>query len=149
MYPVWGLLQADHFQASRDFSFGDQFAGSCAGTHLTGSFPIPRRLHVAVPKGPRPALSRAHGINRAARCAIVEDTVAVGLLAQAAVTARPAGVQGNDLFDRFAAVFGDGSDFGIVDPDETRRAGAAVAAAGAAKTQAVLVPPFRHEFRQP
>src|SRR5262249_16376510 len=48
------------------------------------------------------------------------------------------------LLDGVAAEVGDGGDLLGVDPDVARFAGAAVAALGAAKTQAVVVPGFRH-----
>src|SRR5205814_2888896 len=112
-----------------------------AGPGADGLRPLPRRrtLDVALPERPRPALRRADGVDGAAPGAVVEDAVAVGLLAERPPAARLAGVQRPHLLDRLAEELGDRREFVVGDPDESRFAGAALAAAGAGERQPVLV----------
>src|SRR5439155_26807004 len=121
---------------------GDQIALARAGADAAGFLPGLGRLDVAFPERPGPALPRPHGVNGAAGRARPEDAIAVGPLAQAAAGADLARVQAADLLRGLAAQLGDGVDFVVVDPDDSGRPGAAVAAAGTAGAQAVGVPGF-------
>ena len=141
------LLQPNYFQAMFNLLRRDQFSFSRSGTRVTGSFPCLRRLDVTFPEWPRPALPWTHRVDGAACRFVVENAISVGLLAEAAVGG--ADMQGEHLLDRLATMFGDGGDLGFIDPDEARLAGAAMAAAGAAETQAVLIPGFGHDCVEP
>src|SRR5262249_15233692 len=123
---------------------GDQLALARAGADAARFLPGLRRGHVAFPERPGPALPRPDRVNGAAGLARPEDAVAVGPLAQAAAQANLARVQPADLLGCLAAQLGDGVDLVVVDPDDPRRPGAAVAAAGTAEAQAVGVPRFGH-----
>src|SRR5579883_2787406 len=97
-------------------------------------------MEVAFPERPGAALARADRVDRAALLAVVEDTVAVGLFTQGSAAVGDAGVNLGEFGQVFTAVVGDGAEFLVVDPDVTGSAGATVAAAGAFKAEAVLVP---------
>src|SRR5262249_10241673 len=115
-----------------------------AGADLAG--PLPRRGGdgVALPEGPGAALARPHRVDRTAPLPVEEDAVAVHPLAEAAAPADGARVDRGHLFDRLAEVFGDRGHLLVAHPHVARRPGAAVAAAGAAEAEAVLVPRFAH-----
>src|SRR5206468_6690210 len=80
----------------------------------------------------------------AAALAVVEDAVAIVLLAQRPATLRQPRVQSRHLLDRFAAEGGDSGQLRVVDPDVARGASTAVAAARAAEAEPVLEPRLAH-----
>ena len=73
-------LQPDHLDSAGDFFLGDHLALARAGANYTGFLPGLRSDNVGFPKGPSPALAWPNRVDGASRLAIVEDTVAVGLL---------------------------------------------------------------------
>src|SRR5207253_1415703 len=94
---------------------------------------------------PGAALTRPDDVDSAALAvAVVEDAIAVFLLAQGAAARRLARIQRPHFFERFASVRGDSGQLLVVNPDEARLARAAGAAAGAAETEAVLIPGLVH-----
>ncbi len=86
----------------------------------------------------------SYRIDRAASAPIVEYAVTVCFFAQTNTLSRRAGIESGHLLGCFASMFGDGCDLFVVHPDVAGRAGAAVAATRAAKTQAILIPWFGH-----
>src|SRR5262245_23462812 len=131
---------ADDIHPPRDLLRRDQVALPGAGADLTRRLPRLRRDDVALPERPGAALARARRVDGTPGGLVVEHAVAVGLLAERPPPAGQPRVEPRDLLDRFAAELGEGGDFLIRDPDEARLARAALAAAGAAKPQAVLIP---------
>src|SRR5712692_965194 len=136
------LSQSNNSNPLRYLFSGNQFALAGARADVASAFPGFGRGDVAFPKWPGTALARANGIHRTARFAVPKYTVAVGFLAQADAVAHGPCVHLGRFVDTFPAVRGDGGDFLHIDPDVARRSGAAVAAARAFETQAVLVPRF-------
>src|SRR5205823_4092281 len=86
-------LQGDYPQPPGNLLGRDQFPLSRPRAALARPLPGFRRGHVALPERPRPALLRPHRVNRTAAAAVVEDTVAVGPLAQAPVIPDQARIQ--------------------------------------------------------
>src|SRR4029077_1472829 len=107
--------------------------------------PVSGTVHVAFPERPRPALSRPHGIDSAARLAVVEHAIAVGPLFERPAMALAASVEAGHFFQWFGAELGNRPDLIVRPPDEAGRAGAAVSAPRASKAQAVGVPGLRHK----
>ena len=76
------LSKSDHLQAPGDFLLRDQFALSRSGTDGAGALPALLRNQVAFPEGPGPALPRPDRVDGAADALLIEDTIAIGLVAQ-------------------------------------------------------------------
>ena len=80
-------LKSNELQASSDFFDGNQFALAGAGANLAGLLPGFRRGDVALPERPGPALRRPYRVDGAALFAVVEDAIAVALLAESPAAA--------------------------------------------------------------
>src|SRR5579875_248321 len=86
------VLKPDDLQASRNFFFGNQLPLSRAGTDFAGTLPGFRREDIAFPERPGPALRRPHFVNGAALLVVVENAIAIALLAQGPAARGPARV---------------------------------------------------------
>src|SRR5205823_4113251 len=137
-------LKSNDTQPPGNLRGGDQFPLSGSRALLACPLPSRRRGHVAFPERPGSALPRAHRVDRTPPLAIVEDAIAVGPLAQAAVVADGARVQAAGLFNPVSAVLRNLRDLLRRHPNVPRRPGAAVTAARAAEAQAVLIPWLGH-----
>src|SRR6266851_10216682 len=113
-------------------------------TNRLGALPVLRRLQVALPKWPSPALTRAHGINRAALSLFIKNAIAVAFFAQCPSAVSDGSVQRGHLSRRLAAQFRDCRDLILVNPHVARLTSAAIAATSAAKPQPDLIPWFGH-----
>jgi rSAM/selenodomain-associated transferase 2 len=102
------------------------------------------RADIAFPKGPRSALPRPHRVDSATFLPVIKDAITVGLFPQAAARLGCTGIKTDHFRHWFVAVVGNGCNLFVVYPDVAGRPGAALAAAGAAKTQAVLIPWLGH-----
>src|ERR1022692_2861302 len=111
-----------------------------AGADFAGVLPILGRFDVALPEWPGAALAGPSGVDGAAGRLVVKNTVAVRLLAQAAASMGDVRVHGGHLLGRLVQERGDGVDLFVGNPDVARRAGAAIAALGAAETQTAVIP---------
>src|SRR5437667_15308 len=127
-------LQGDFLQAAGDLLRRDQLAAAGAGADLARLLPRLGRADVALPERPCAALPRPHRVNGTAGGAVVKHAVAVELLAQGAAAVRQPRVQAAHLRHLLAAKRGDGGQLLLVHPDEPGGAGAAMAAAGTAKS---------------
>src|SRR5205807_1713031 len=114
----------------------NQVALARSRTNFASSPPRFRLRHIALPEGPGAALTGPYGVDRAAGRAVVKDTVAVALLAQRPAAVCQVCIKGGGRGDGFALVLGDGRHLVVVDPDESRPAGAAVSTPRAVETQA-------------
>src|SRR5262245_25149931 len=137
-------LQPNHLQPSGDLLPRDQLALPGARAAFTRPLPVLRCRDAALPERPGPALPRADGVDRTTLRPVIEDAVAVEPFAQTPLVADAARVDGQHLGGTFSAIGGDVLDLVVVDPDVSRRPGAAVAAAGAAEAKAVLIPRLGH-----
>src|SRR5436190_1309157 len=104
--------------------------------------PLVRRSYVGFPEWPSPALRRPCRVDGAAGVLVVKHTIAVRSLAQASAAMSDACVHCDYFVERLAEQFGNGGDFVIAHPHEPRRSSAAMAAHGALKTQAGVIPRF-------
>jgi hypothetical protein len=137
-------LQANDLQTASDFLGTDQVAACRSRTFLAGLFPSFGGKDRAFPERPSPTLTRANRVDRATQLTIIENAITVGFFFQTPlVTARPS-VSRFGLIGTFTAELRDGGNLFIIHPNKTRRAGAAIAASRALKTQTVLVPGIGH-----
>jgi hypothetical protein len=137
-------LELDDFQTASDLLGGDQVTAASAGAFLAGFFPSFRRKHRAFPEWPGSALAGSHRVDCATKFTIIKDAIPVGFFFQASLTAVESSVSCFGLVQTFASELRDGGNLFVIHPNETRRAGATIAASGAAKTQTILVPRVRH-----
>jgi hypothetical protein len=144
LFAAHDQLQPNHVDSAGDFFLGDQLSLAGAWTNRACLLPRFRAGNVAFPKGPGAALPWPNRIDRASGLAIVEDTIAVGLLLQAPFTVTQPRVKRFSLFLGFTAMLGNGGDFLFVHPDKPGRSGAAIAASRAAKAQTILIPSMLH-----
>src|SRR5207237_7690668 len=112
-------------------------------THVARPLPSVRGIEITLPKRPGATLSRPHRVDRAAPFFVIKDALAVGFFPQTPAALNLTGVKTDYLGQRLIAELGNGSRLFLIDPNIARRSGTAMAAAGAAKTQAVLVPWLR------
>src|SRR5262249_7723133 len=91
---------------------------------------------------PRPALFRPDRVDHAAFLPVIEDAIAVGLLAQRHPTRPLQGIDGPHFLDAFTAKLRDGHEFFLVHPHPARLARTALPAHRAGETQALRVPRF-------
>src|SRR5947199_5104504 len=97
------VSQADYLDTGEDLFRRDQFALARTRTDLTGALPRFGAGDVAFPERPGTALTRPNGIDGTASIAVVEDAIAVVLLAQRAAALREPRVEPRQLLDRLAA----------------------------------------------
>ena len=118
-----------------------QFSRSAPRTVLTCTFPSLRSSQIAVPKRPSPALARAGFVNFAfSRHIIEENAVAITEFFQAPANSDLARVLIIEFFNRQFNEVGDRLDFCFVNPNVTRRTGAAITATGTSESQSVIIP---------
>src|SRR5262249_28345465 len=127
--------EANHLEPCDDLLRGDEVAFARAGTDFTGSLPGLGSGDVAFPERPGATLARPNRIDRAAALAVVEDAVAIVLLAQRPAALDHSRVHTRHFLNGLAAQLGDGRQLRVVHPDEARGTRAAVAAACAAETE--------------
>src|SRR5262249_19287197 len=111
------VLQANDIQAAGDFFDGDQLALTPAGTDFAGVLPGLGRAQVALPERPGAALGWADLVDGAAGGFVVKHTIAVRLLAQAALPLDQARVHVPKFVRGHVKEFGDGGDLFLRHPD--------------------------------
>src|SRR5437870_1974971 len=111
----------DYVEPTRDLFGSNQIALARSRTNFASSPPRFRRSQVALPERPGPALTRSHGVDRAAGRPVVKDAVAVVLFAQRPAAVGQVRIKGGGHGDGFGPVLGNSRDLLIVDPDESGR----------------------------
>jgi len=117
-------------------------------TRLTDLLPIARRLQILRPKWPRSTLLRPRFINPTNRLLrfrlpIKKNAVIPILsesLSQRTPTKEQPGIPGQKLLDFHVEMLGDSQRLRIINPDRSRRTGAAVPAQCTFKAQTVSIP---------
>ena len=138
-------LDAHGVHLHEDFSEGDATAAIAAGATLADLFPVGGRGEIRGPEGPGAALPGAAFVDAALASLIVEEhAIAVGVFDQALADADDADIATLELLDAEADGGGHRFDFGLINPDVAGVAGATIAAAGAGKFQALMIPRFAH-----
>ena len=119
----------------------DEVSFSDAGAALLNPLPVGFAGQIGLPERPGPTLPWASGVDRAASLLWIKvNAVAVRVLVERYSTSDWSRIHESNFADRLVEKFGDRPNLVLIDPDETRPPGAAVAALSTFKRKAVSIP---------